>query len=80
METICNVIHAHKNHWDCLKYSILCNENSPEIHYKFFKSKKQEIHQTRNMYPKIDTTGFDTILNNLILGRYSTKYHMVLYI
>jgi len=68
METICNVIHAHKNYWDCFKYSILLNEKSPEIHYKFFELEKPEIYQTRNMYPKIDTTSFDIILHDIITG------------
>lgn len=70
METICNVTHAHKNYWDCFKYSILNNIISSEINYEFIGPKKQEIYQTRNMYPKIDTTSFDIILNNIILGKW----------
>ncbi|XP_026812396.1 histone deacetylase 6-like [Rhopalosiphum maidis] len=65
METISNVIYAHRHYWDCFKYNIFYNENLPEIHYNFF-DEKPEIYQTRNMYPKIDTSSFDIILNNII--------------
>jgi len=68
METIRNVIHAHRNYWECFKYNILLNDNSPEIHYNF-SSKKIETYQTRNNYPEIDTTYFDKILNNIIKGK-----------
>ncbi|KAE9544638.1 hypothetical protein AGLY_000180 [Aphis glycines] len=65
METIGNVIYAHRHFWDCFKYNICYKENLPEICYNFF-DEKPEIYQTRNMYPKIDTSSFDIILNNII--------------
>ncbi|XP_008185547.1 histone deacetylase 6 isoform X1 [Acyrthosiphon pisum] len=65
METIGNVIYAHRHYWDCFKYNIFYKENLPKIQYNFF-DEKPEIYQTRNMYPKIDTTDFDIILNNII--------------
>lgn len=67
MDTIGNVIYTHRHYWDCFKYNIFNCDNLPEIHYSFF-DEKPEIYQTRNMYPKIDTTSFDTILNNIITG------------
>jgi len=75
METIDNVIYAHKTHWDCFKYNIFYKENLPEVHYNFFDG-KPEIYQTRNMYPKIDTSSFDIILNNIITG---IQYHILLF-
>lgn len=68
METIRNVIHVHKSYWDCYKYNILAGENSPSIQYNFI-IEKPEVYQTRNMYPKIDTTSLDVVLNNMILGK-----------
>ncbi|KAL4113721.1 hypothetical protein QTP88_017298 [Uroleucon formosanum] len=67
METIGNVIYAHSQYWDCFKYNIFYKENLPKIHYNFF-DEKPEMYQTRNMYPKIDTTtsSFDIMLNNII--------------
>jgi len=67
METIGNVIYAHRHYWDCFKYNIFHKENLPKIHYNFF-GEKPEIYQTRNMYPKFDTSDFDIILNNIITG------------
>lgn len=67
METIGNVIYALRHYWDCFKYNICYKENLPEICYNFF-DEKPEIYQTRNMYPKIDTSSFDIILNNIITG------------
>lgn len=71
METIGNVIYAHSQYWDCFKYNIFYKENLPKIHYNFF-DEKPEMYQTRNMYPKIDTTtsSFDIMLNNIITGTY----------
>lgn len=69
METICNVIHAHKNYWQCFQYSVLYDEKySPEIRYECNElQEKPETYQTRNMYPKIDTTAsFDILLNDII--------------
>lgn len=68
MESIRNVVYVHSNYWDCFKYSILKNENSPVINYMFV-GEKPEVYQTRNMYLKIDTTNFDKILNTLITGK-----------
>ncbi|XP_022181289.1 histone deacetylase 6-like isoform X3 [Myzus persicae] len=65
MESIGNVIYAHRHYWDCFKYNVFYKENLPEIHYNFF-DEKPGIYQTRNMYPKIDTANFDIILNNII--------------
>lgn len=70
METIGNVIYAHRHYWDCFMYSTFYKENVPEIHYNFF-DEKPEIYQTRNIYPKIDTASFDIILNNIITGTYT---------
>lgn len=42
------------------------------IHQKFtrvpLKKRQKYTYQTRNLYPKIDTISFDTILNNIITG------------
>ncbi|XP_025203106.1 histone deacetylase 6-like [Melanaphis sacchari] len=65
METIGNVIYAHRHYWNCFKYNILYKEKIPEIYYNFF-DEKPEIYPTRNMYSKIDTSSFDIILNNII--------------
>jgi len=70
METIGNVIYAHRHYWDCFMYNIFYKEHAPEIHYNFF-DEKPDIYQTRNIYPKIDTTSFDLILNNIITGTYT---------
>jgi hypothetical protein len=67
METIRNVINVHKYYWDCFKYNILADANSPSIQYNFF-SEKPQVYLTRNMYSKIDTKHFDVLLNNMIIG------------
>lgn len=67
MDTIHNVIHTHSDHWECFKYSVLNSENSTEIRYDF-TDEKPKVYQTRNMYPKVDTTHFDKLLNDIIAG------------
>lgn len=73
METIRNVIRVHKNYWDCFKYSILADENSPSIQYNFF-NEKPEVYLTRNMYSKIDTKHFDVVLNKMVVGMNCKTY------
>lgn len=74
MESIRNVIHAHENYWNCFKYNILNNENSPEIHYNFV-GEKPKIYQTRNLYPKLDTTNVDKILNTIITSELHNLFY-----
>lgn len=69
MNTIHNVIRAHSDHWECFKYSVLNNDNSLEIRYDF-TDEKPKVYQTRNMYPKVDTTRFDKLLNDIIAGEH----------
>jgi len=76
METIVNVIYAHRHYWDCFMYNIFYKEHIPKIHYNFC-NEKPEIYQTRNIYPKIDTTSFDIILNNIIIFRYLNCYDIL---
>lgn len=73
MESIRNVINVHENYWDCFKYSILNPGNSQEIHYDFFEE-KPTIYQTRNMYPEVDTTSLDIILDNIIKGKQCSEF------
>lgn len=75
MKTIYNVIHALENYWNCFKYNILSKDNLSEIHYNF-SEEKPEKYVTRNMYPKIDTTNVDIILNNLIKGKQYILYQL----
>lgn len=67
METIRNVIYTHKNYWECFKYNTLCAEKASEINYDF-TDEKPDVYQTRNMYPKLDTTSFDLMLNKITTG------------
>lgn len=73
MDTIHNVIRAHSDHWECFKNSVLNSENSTKTRYDF-TDEKPKVYQTRNMYPKVDTTRFDKLLDDIITGE---RLHIV---